>query len=544
MKILAVIPARGGSKEIPRKNVRILAGKPLIYYSITVAKKSKYITDVVVSTDDDEISKISVRYGVKVVNRPKYLAGDSVTLDPVIYDTVIQTEDYTGMEYEKVITLQPTSPLLSVETLDSAIENSLRGIYDTIISGINDPHLSWKVTDGEYRPSYEKRLNRQYLPKDLREVGAFVISNRETITQKSRIGKSIGIYEVPKSEAIDIDSANDWLLAESELNAKNIVIRVEGYPEIGLGHIYRGIQIANGLIEHNVSFAISNKSDFGIKKLEQHHAKYSVVNSDNEFYAFLREFNADIVVNDILDTDATYIKQLKGMNLRVVNFEDIGDGADKADAVINALYNSLNDRKGWYWGSDYYLIRDEFLMVEPTEFRSECKEVLVIFGGTDPNNLTEKTLGALLKISDELKFHITVILGMGYAKKRIIIEKCARYDSFLTVLSDVKLMTTYMSQADIAISSQGRTMLELAAMGVPTILMSQNEREEAHKFGTLRNGFVNLGMGANVDEEMLMQTIKWLIISPRIRQNMREQMLEIDLKHGLRRVKPIILGDL
>lgn len=93
MKILAVIPARGGLKGIPRKNVRIMAGKPLIYYAIHNAISSKYITDVVVTTDDEEIKQISLMQGASVIDRPSELAGDSVVLDPVVYHAMYTAEN-------------------------------------------------------------------------------------------------------------------------------------------------------------------------------------------------------------------------------------------------------------------------------------------------------------------------------------------------------------------------------------------------------------------------------------------------------------------
>ena len=121
-KILVVIPARGGSKGIPRKNLHLLNNKPLISYSIDVAKSSKYVDDVVVTTDDDEIALISDKFGASVIRRSAELASDEVPLDPVIYDAMIQKEKQAFDEYDIVITIQPTSPFLKVETLDRVIE--------------------------------------------------------------------------------------------------------------------------------------------------------------------------------------------------------------------------------------------------------------------------------------------------------------------------------------------------------------------------------------------------------------------------------------
>lgn len=110
MNILAVIPARGGSKGIPRKNVRLMAGKPLIYYAIHNAKTCEMITDVAVTSDDEEILHIAEEYGADALQRSSELAKDAVTLDPVIYDAMLQMEKLKGTTYDVIITLQPTSP--------------------------------------------------------------------------------------------------------------------------------------------------------------------------------------------------------------------------------------------------------------------------------------------------------------------------------------------------------------------------------------------------------------------------------------------------
>lgn len=541
MKILTVIPARGGSRGIPKKNIRFIAGQPLLAYAIQCAKASTYDMEVAVTSDEEEIQNIAKRYGAYIVERPEELAGDSVTLDPVIDHAVTVMEALLQCQFNIVITMQPTSPLLSVETLDGAINYFLKNAYDTVLSGVNDPRLSWRVENGQYVPNYTERLNRQYLPKELKETGAFVITKRICVTPESRFGKKISVFEVPEREAGDIDTPQDWLIAQYELQRKKIVIRLEGYPQIGLGHIYRGLLLAESFIEHDVLFVISAKSQLGIQKLEQSHYPYRVIADEKEFFAYLAESPADIVINDVLDTKITYMEKLRTVGAKIINFEDMGEGRRLADAVINALYEKKEEEANIYWGDKYYLIRDEFLLESPRSFREKVQEILVIFGGTDPNDLTEKTVRAFMKLSAEQELHCTVILGMGYqyAEKIRNLVSCMadRFD----VIQDVKMMAQYMARADIAVSSQGRTMLELVSMKVPTILMAQNEREMSHVFGSLENGFLNLGLGKSIESDTIYETMQWLIHCPRVRRNMWEQMSKKDLTHGMERVKRIIL---
>ncbi len=539
MRTLVIIPARGGSKGIPRKNVRFMAGKPLISYAITCAKKCKYNFDVVVTSDDEEIKLVARNYGAEIIDRPLELAGDNVTLDPVVFHAVKTMENLRNCEYGCVITMQPTSPLLSVNTLEKAFEYFVEKSFDTVISGVNDPRLSWHIEGETCVPNYKERLNRQYMPKDLKETGAFVITKRRFVRETGRFGDKISIFEMPDREAGDIDTPQDWWIAETELNKKNILIRLDGYSKIGMGHVYRGLQLASGFIEHNIRFVISDKSDIGIKKIKESHYPYTVIHENDDIFGLIEEYDADIVINDILNTDENYIQKIRQMGVRVVNFEDEGAGADFADAVVNALYEKENNDSKKYYGSDYYLIRDEFVIQSVQEFNEEVKEILVLFGGTDPCNLTNKTVRALRNI---VGIHVTVILGLGFEHQDEIRRLVEDRDN-IDVLQNIKLMSEYMSKADIAISSQGRTMLELAAMGVPTIIMSENEREATHEFGSIKNGYLNLGSGAFVAEETIYETVNWLIKCPQIRKNMRSQMLEKDLMHGFKRVKEIILGE-
>ena len=151
-RVLAVVPARGGSKGIPRKNVRLMHGKPLIAYAIQNATACPAITDCVVSTDDVEIASVAKLYGSQVLFRNPELAKDAVTLDPVVYDAVLQMEQRNGVTYDVVVTLQPTSPLMTVNTLNQAMENFLFGTDDTVISVVNKPHLSWSKKENQNIP--------------------------------------------------------------------------------------------------------------------------------------------------------------------------------------------------------------------------------------------------------------------------------------------------------------------------------------------------------------------------------------------------------
>ncbi|MCR5106628.1 MAG: UDP-2,4-diacetamido-2,4,6-trideoxy-beta-L-altropyranose hydrolase [Lachnospiraceae bacterium] len=543
MKTLIIIPARGGSKRIPRKNVRIMCGKPLICYSIENARalSEGMDVDVAVSTDDEELENIVKKRGVKVIERPAELAGDSVTLDPVIYHALLYMEKEKGISYDTVITMQATSPTLKKETIEKAIRYFETSGYDTVISAMNKPHLSWGIKDGKIVKNYEKRLNSQELPPNYTETGGFMITKRECVTKEGRIGKNVNIFEIPEDEAVDIDTYSDWVLCENILRRKRIVFRTVGKRQFGMGHVYRCLTLAYKLTGHDITFILDRDSDIGIERIQASNFPLIVAEGESDLEKILAEKRPDILVNDILDTDIGYMTMVNKYAKRIVNFEDVGPGAKYADAVINALYEKGEKLHNEYYGSKYFCIRDEFLEEEPKEFSQEVENMLIIFGGADPSDLTARMYDICKVLHGKhpkIKFHF--LIGFAYPYKDEIRDDP---DNNIFIHRDVKRVSSYMNRMDLAVTSQGRTVYELASMGVPSVVLAQNEREAEHVFAGIQNGFINLGIGKNTDALTIISTIRWLIQTPRVREEMRKLQLTRDFSKGQERVMRIILDD-
>ena len=544
MKILIVIPARGGSKRIPRKNVRIMNGKPLILYSIENAKRlaRDYNVDICVSTDDEELAGIAEGSKVDIIWRDERLSADNITLDPVVFDALMKMEREKGDTYDIVITMQATSPTLRASTLMHAVKRFIDSDLDTMISCVNRPHLSWTERDGRIVKNYEKRLNSQELPSNYLESGAFVITRRGCVTENTRIGDNITVFETDPKEAVDIDSEEDWIAAESILKRKRILMRCVGKPALGMGHIYRCLSIAYTLIGNDILFVTDKESTIGRAKLDESYFPYEIIGNDEEYEKVLKNYMPDIVVNDVLDTEEALIKLERKYTRRIVNFEDMGPGAWFADAVVNALYeNRPNKPSHVYEGSDYYFIRDEFLTERPKDFSSECRNIMIMFGGVDPANLTGKLYDICQVLHPKMpgvEFHF--ITGFAYAHKEEIISMPAMN---IYVHHDAKRVSGYMKKADMCITSQGRTVFELASMGVPAIVLAQNEREAEHVFAGMGNGFINLGLGEKVDTLTIIKTIMWLADMPHVRSEMRDLQLSRKFEKGQQRVIRIILGE-
>lgn len=217
-RILAIIPARGGSKGVPRKNIRDLAGRPLIAWTIASARESKYLDRLIVSTEDEEIASIARQFGAEVpFMRPPELAQDgSSGIDPVIHALETLPE-----KYDYMVLLQPTSPFRNAEDIDQAIELCIGSGAESCVSvteNSKSPYWAYKI-DPQKRleplfPVEEKIACRQQLPKTYAQNGAiFVASCAFVLATASLQNRQTLAYIMPPERSLDIDSELDLRLA-------------------------------------------------------------------------------------------------------------------------------------------------------------------------------------------------------------------------------------------------------------------------------------------------------------------------------------------
>ncbi|MDC0208115.1 acylneuraminate cytidylyltransferase family protein [Nitrosopumilus sp.] len=214
MEILAIIPARGGSKGIPFKNIIKIGGKPLLYYTVNAALKSKLITRTIVSTDNEKISKIAKFYGSEVIKRPKKLSGDKIGLEPTIshvLDSLNEKEKYVP---DLIIILQNTSPLRNSRHIDEALKLLIKNKFDSILSGFSYYTFLWNYKNNNtvksitYTP--EKRPNHQNMKEQLYENGALFVSTIDAFKNSNcRISGKIGFYKMPIELSYNIDTLED-----------------------------------------------------------------------------------------------------------------------------------------------------------------------------------------------------------------------------------------------------------------------------------------------------------------------------------------------
>lgn len=226
-KVLALIPARGGSKGIPRKNIRDLSGKPLISYSILAARQSKYIDDVVVTTDDDEIAQISIKYGAEIpFMRPLELASDeSRTIDCVVHARDALRD--LGREYDLLVLLQPTSPLRTAENIDAALDQCVKNgcLPLCSISVVEENPLLLRTIGegGVIHPviGQSSTMRRQDVPAYYKVDGAIYINRASDITLETSLNDNPLGFLLPSDKSIDIDTFEDFMSAETSMRQEN-----------------------------------------------------------------------------------------------------------------------------------------------------------------------------------------------------------------------------------------------------------------------------------------------------------------------------------
>lgn len=224
-KNVAFIPVRGGSKSIPLKNIKVIAGKPLVYWTIESAVNCKDIDKVYISTDSDKIKDVVQKYDginkekIEVISRSSETASDTASTESAMLEFA---EKY---EFQNIILIQATSPLLSTETLQEGIDK-LKD-FDSIISLVEQKRFYWKRNeDNSVEPTnynYLNRPRRQEFDGNLVENGAFYITSRERLLEtKCRISGKIGGCIMPEETYFEIDEPSDWIIIENLLiNRKN-----------------------------------------------------------------------------------------------------------------------------------------------------------------------------------------------------------------------------------------------------------------------------------------------------------------------------------
>ena len=234
MKTIAFIPVRGGSKTIPKKNIKLFCNKPLVYWSALALQRCDEVSKIVIATDTIEIKKIVLNFGfskVVVYDRHPENASDESSTESVILEYLSQEKKLN--QEDNFILVQATSPLTVSKDFSDALKYMSKNNFDSIISGVKSFRFFWNNDGTPKNYDYTQRPRRQDFEGDFMENGAFYISKASSILKsKNRISGNIGVFEMPAYNGFELDEPDDWVIMESlmykhVLNKKSEKIKIK-----------------------------------------------------------------------------------------------------------------------------------------------------------------------------------------------------------------------------------------------------------------------------------------------------------------------------
>ncbi len=531
-----IIPAIKKNAVIPDQLVKRLAGETLISRAAHTALELAGGDDIYVLTDSQEIALISGRMGVRH------------SLDSGLhFRTLNIVSEMRGLlgqlaqEYEHLLILRASCPLVTAADVEDAWQKYLDSGCDNLVTVKSVHQRVWSVQGKNLAQLLDDNLGEREVVVESR---ALIILRSEPLLRSLASGRTVRMDNVVpyflNDRAIEIQSYQDWWICEHLLMRRHIVFVVAGWPAIGMGHIYRALMLAHEIMDHKISFVCTRESELAVESIARRDY-HSTRQGDEELAETVLHLKPDLVVNDILNTDADYMGALRRAGVSCINFEDEGEGSEFADLVINAVYDAGSSTPARLYGPDWFCLRDEFLLAERNPYRPEVKTVLITFGGTDQLDCSRRVLDIVEPICRERGIRVRVVAGPGYVHRYEMeehVRDLGNPDVSFTWATNV--MSRMMEGADLALCSAGRTTYELAHMRVPSLVLATHERECRHAFARPKNGFVFLGLMERVPDSRIRKAFL-AMLQGGTRRRLHERMTGLDFTGNKARVIRIML---
>ncbi len=340
-----------------------------------------------------------------------------------------------------------------------------------------------------------------------------------------------------------------------------IAFRVDGHPELGMGHLGRCLALAQALREVTDPEILFVTKDYreAVQRISKSKHLVETIPMDSSedeelglAVELLQRFGADIVITDHPYRSEGYLKRLKEAGKLLVSIDDLALTPFCSDIVISGYlsarlkkYTSTNPNTKFFLDPAYLMLHKRFEKMNQIfrKIRADGRSVLVTLGGADPEDLTTKVIMALSEIDKKLE--VTVVLGPAYVhhkKLQELLEKVKSSKSKFIVRSDVKDMAKLMMKTDVALSAGGETIYELTATGTPTINLAQVEHQSLNARELEREGVVvNLGLGKVVSEEKISNAVESLLRDKNLRQKMSTKGKKLVDGKGAKRAANLIL---
>lgn len=547
LKVIAVVPARGGDPEVPYLNIKKLGAIPLIAHTLEEANKSHYIDRLIVSTDDDQVERVAREYDAEVVRRPDELAQNIPEIREVIRHAVETVEN--DDRFDIVVTLQATSPFRRAEQIDAAIDELVDNDFDAVISLKEVRTLTWHRPRGKLEPLFERPARRVELEPLYHEDGAIRAVRRDVLASSERLGEKVGHILMDKMSALTVHDIYDFWLAEKLVHLPRVLFCVDGGSEMGMGHVYRSLAVAKELtkiVPHaDVCFLMRAELPEGMQHIAGAGYPIRVARQDADTtIGVIRDYSPNIIINDRPFLADDYLRALAGLGASTINLVDSLDDIEKpfelASIIIATMQEGDVELDDYHAGPAFAILRDSFRKKtnKVPAISDEGRKLVVSFGGSDPQNLTMKALSALDGVAD---VSVTVVLGPAYGYRSELEALVAKLSVKPEILKNVEHMADILFEADLVLCSGGMTVFEIAALGRPGIVLCQNTRERERMEGFARYGTIlHLGLGTDVSEETIRDQAEGLVKDRGRRQQMSDAGARLVDAQGASRVYEVM----
>lgn len=535
-EIVVFIPALKKTVAFQDDLVKKLDGVTLIQRAINKALELHCGRGRIhVLTDSDEIRLVAERNEVQCYYDPVLVFVDDANLSGALSRYMEEAFGTVTLS----LMLSPYSPLLPAELLLGALDTLALAREEVLKPAVRRPTLV--AGSNDFGP-VAAIFGRVYAESEIISA-AFTAFKRSALASVREFPPEVMLWQIP-ADYPEITSLRDWWVCENLIKRKRIVFRVIGNEKVGMGHIYRALSLAHEIVNHEVLFVTDTANAVAVNQLAGY--DYWLATYDpEEVVDRICELKPDLVVNDILATSPEDVVPLQEKGIRVVNFEDLGDGAVLADLTINELYDIPQIEGGnILWGHRYFFVRDEFHDAHAHRFRKRVSDLLITFGGTDQHDLTAKIFSVVDGVCRERGVNIHIAVGGGYAG----------YDELAGIVGNLGhvsmtrstgVISRIMEKCQIAITSNGRTVYELGHMNIPAIVISQHDREKTHEFACEDNGFLSLGLyreeGKDIEKNVLAALVRLLDDEP-YRRSLFNKTTRFEFSRNKQHVVALILS--
>ncbi len=548
LRVLAVVPARGGSDRVPYLNIKRLGDRPLLAHTLDAARQAETVDRVVVSTDDPRVAEVAREWGAEApFLRPAELAGDIPSLKPVIVHAVRELEQ-AGERADVVVVLQATTPFREASAVDQAVTRLLEGGFDSVVSVTEDRTLNWRDEGGRLVPLFAREGRRDEQPPLYKENGAVVALRRAVLDGPTRFGEAIGYLVLDKRAAFTVHDLEDFWMAERLQRQPRILFRVDGSTSMGMGHVYRSLAIADalrGTSQADLAFLMSADHDKGIVTVSRHGYPVRVAGDGRleTYLEHIRDYAPHILINDLPVLEDRWLRALSHLGASTINLVDTLDDLERTEHYAQIIVSVMNqDREtpeGFYGGPAYAILRSHFQGREK-ELRDDARLVLLSFGGGDPQGLTLLAARALA----DLDIEAVAVAGPAFSHldefQRLADELPRRVPLIQEAGGHIAEL---MLEADLVVCSGGMSVYEIAALGTPGVVLAQNAREDARMQVFARHGSIEyLGLGTEVDEARLREAVVALLGDPARRRAMSTRGRELVDGLGAARAAEVVLA--